>query len=42
MAQEKQEMVKLWDSIPGFDFNPEIDLPELNSYFLMGHTACRC
>ena len=36
MAQEKQEMVKLWDGIPGFDFNPEIDLPELNSWFFDG------
>ena len=31
-----QDMVKLWDSIPGFDFNSEIDLPELNSWFFDG------
>ncbi|MBN2031658.1 MAG: hypothetical protein JW836_00155 [Deltaproteobacteria bacterium] len=36
MAQEKQEMVKLWDSVPGFDFNPDIDIPELNSWFFDG------
>jgi hypothetical protein len=29
-------MVKLWDGVPGFDFNPEIDLSELNSYFFDG------
>jgi len=36
MTQEKQEMVKLWDSVPGFDLNQEIDLPELNSWFFDG------
>jgi pyruvate,water dikinase len=36
MAEEKQEKVKLWDAIPGFDYNPEIDLPELNSWFFDG------
>lgn len=30
------EKVKLWDAIPGFDFNEEIDLPELNSWFFDG------
>jgi hypothetical protein len=23
MAEEKQEMVRLWDSVPGFDFNTD-------------------
>ena len=36
MAQEKQEMIKLWDAVPGFDFNEEIDLPEMNSWFFDG------
>ena len=31
-----QDMVKLWDAVPGFDFNEEIDLPELNSWFFDG------
>ncbi len=36
MAEEKREMVKMWDAIPGFDLNQEIDLPELNSWFFDG------
>ena len=36
MAEEKQELVKTWDAIPGFDYNPEIDLPEMNSWFFDG------
>jgi pyruvate,water dikinase len=36
MAKEKQEMIKLWDAVPGFDFNEEIDLPEVNSLFFDG------
>jgi len=36
MEAEKNEKVKLWDAVPGFDFNKEIDLPELNSYFFDG------
>jgi pyruvate,water dikinase len=36
MTQEKQDMVKIWDAVPGFDLNPEIDLPELNSWFFDG------
>ncbi|MBN2124100.1 MAG: hypothetical protein JW821_07390, partial [Deltaproteobacteria bacterium] len=36
MAQEKQETTKLWDSVPGFDLNMDIDLPEMNSWFFDG------
>ena len=39
MAQEKQELVKLWDSVPGFDFDKAIDLPEMNSWFFDGTHA---
>jgi phosphohistidine swiveling domain-containing protein len=27
------DSVKLWDAVPGFDFNEEIDVPEMHSYF---------
>jgi pyruvate,water dikinase len=32
----EQDMVALWDSVPGFDFNEEVDLPEMNSWFFDG------
>lgn len=25
--------IKLWDAVPGYDFNEEIDVPEMHSYF---------
>ncbi|MDR3561990.1 MAG: PEP-utilizing enzyme [Negativicutes bacterium] len=34
MEANKQNGAKLWDAIPGFDFDDKIDLPELNSLFL--------
>ncbi len=30
------ERVKLWDSVPGFDFNKEVDLAQIHSYFFDG------
>ena len=39
MAQEKHEMVRLWDSVPGFDFDKDVDLPEMNSWFFDGTHA---
>ena len=33
MAEEREEMVKLWDAVPGYDFNEEIDLAHLDSWF---------
>lgn len=36
MEQKKPEMMKLWDSVPGFDFNKEVDLAELSSWFFDG------
>lgn len=36
MSEEKQELEKMWDAVPGFDFNQEVDLPELNSWFFDG------
>ena len=30
------DQVRLWDSVPGFDFNKEIDLAQINSYFFDG------
>ncbi len=36
MEEKKTERVKLWDSVPGFDFNKEVDLPEMNSWFFDG------
>jgi hypothetical protein len=26
----------MWDVVPGFDFNKEVDIPELHSWFLAG------
>jgi phosphohistidine swiveling domain-containing protein len=31
-GNEKSE-VKLWDAVPGFDFNEDVDVPEMHSYF---------
>ena len=36
MGEEKQEIVKVWDALPGYDFIEEIDLPEMHSWFLDG------
>jgi phosphohistidine swiveling domain-containing protein len=36
MSEEKKELVKIWDAVPGFDYNPDVDLPELNSWFFDG------
>jgi len=36
MEEERHGRVKLWDSVPGFDFNKEVDLPEMNSFFFDG------
>lgn len=36
MEEKKTEKVKLWDSVPGFDFNKEVDLAQISSYFFDG------
>jgi phosphohistidine swiveling domain-containing protein len=36
MEEEKQQSFKLWDGIPGYDFNEEVDVKELNSWFFDG------
>ena len=33
MEEQKIESVKLWDSVPGYDFNEKVDVPEMHSYF---------
>lgn len=33
MGEQKTGSVKLWDAVPGYDFNEEIDVPEMHSYF---------
>lgn len=33
MGEQKTGNVKLWDAVPGYDFNEEIDVPEMHSYF---------
>lgn len=33
MGEQKAGSVKLWDAVPGYDFNEEIDVPEMHSYF---------
>jgi pyruvate,water dikinase len=33
MEEKKRERVKLWDAVPGYDFNEEVDIPELHTYF---------
>ena len=33
MEDQKMESVKLWDSVPGYDFNEKVDVPEMHSYF---------
>jgi pyruvate,water dikinase len=32
----KKTPTKLWDEVPGFDLNEEVDLPEMHSWFLDG------
>ena len=34
--EKREELPRLWDSVPGFDFIEEVDLPELNSWFFDG------
>lgn len=36
MEQMSVETVKLWDSVPGYDFNKEVDLAETDSWFYDG------
>jgi phosphohistidine swiveling domain-containing protein len=36
MDEKRMAGVKLWDSVPGFDFNKEVDLAQINSYFFDG------
>ena len=36
MPKEKQSKVKIWDAVPGYDFNEEVDLAAIPSWFLDG------
>ena len=36
MEETSVEKVKLWDAVPGYDFNKEIDLAETDSWFFDG------
>lgn len=36
MGEKTQMQAKIWDSVPGFDWDEKIDLPELNSWFWDG------
>lgn len=36
MAEKKEERIKLWDEVPGYDLIEEIDIPEMHSWFLDG------
>ena len=36
MEQTSVECVKLWDAVPGYDFNKEVDLAETSSWFYDG------
>jgi len=36
MEEKTQVDTRLWDSVPGFDFDEKVDLPELNSWFWDG------
>jgi hypothetical protein len=36
MEEKEMGRVKLWDSVPGFDFNKEVDLAQIHSYFFDG------
>jgi pyruvate,water dikinase len=36
MEQKRMAKEKLWDSVPGFDFDEEVDVSELHSWFLDG------
>jgi hypothetical protein len=38
MGEEKKERVKVWDAVPGFDLDPEIDLPEMHSWFHVAYS----
>jgi len=33
MKEETKGNVKLWDAVPGYDFDEKIDVPEMRSYF---------
>ncbi|UCH00467.1 MAG: hypothetical protein JSU78_00305 [Deltaproteobacteria bacterium] len=39
MGEIKKERVRIWDSVPGFDFNEEVDLAQISSYFFDGTHA---
>lgn len=36
MPKQKQSKVKIWDAVPGYDFNEEVDLAAIPSWFLDG------
>ncbi|MEK7354558.1 MAG: hypothetical protein AABZ77_08650, partial [Chloroflexota bacterium] len=36
MPEEKQSEHRIWDAVPGYDFNEEVDLAQIPSWFLDG------
>lgn len=38
MSGGNKEQVKVWDAVPGFDLDPEIDLPEMHSWFHVAYS----
>lgn len=36
MGNDQQESIKIWDRIPGYDFNETVDVEALNSWFFDG------
>jgi pyruvate,water dikinase len=37
-ADNKLEKGKIWDAVPGFELDPEIDLPEMHSWFHVAYS----
>lgn len=38
MSSDKMEIGKIWDAVPGFELDPEIDLPEMHSWFHVAYS----
>lgn len=36
MSETKRDTVKIWDAVPGFEFNEEVDVPALHSWLFDG------
>jgi hypothetical protein len=38
MGSDKMEKAKIWDAVPGFELDPEIDIPEMHSWFHVAYS----